>query len=121
MTPAEIENLPTPKTNVLFDAHVRENNNLTASLVDIPSHLAYAIAERRRDALFQASKLLASHRSLERSLTAAVMALRELLEQVESLAGYELTKDVESYKAEAIWEYVNEQASETLAAIKVAK
>ena len=67
------------------------------------------------------SKLTAHSRNMEQRLTAAVMALRELLEQVESLAGYELTKDVESYKAEAIWEYVNEQASETLAAIKVAK
>jgi len=45
-----------------------------------------------------------------------VNAARDLLEQVESLNGYELTRDIDRYKAEACWEDAQERAHDALAA-----
>lgn len=50
----------------------------------------------------------------------AADALRDLMEQIESLSGFELTKDVEQYKAQAIWEGVWRRAKEALAALDAA-
>ena len=41
-------------------------------------------------------------------------ALEELLEQVESLEGYELSRDLEPYKAEAVWDWTIENAANAL-------
>ena len=41
-------------------------------------------------------------------------ALSDLLEQIECLDGIEYTKDIESYKAEAIWDDVIRQAQDAL-------
>jgi hypothetical protein len=42
-------------------------------------------------------------------------ALRDLLDQVESLNGYELTRDVEPYKAQACWDDAIDRARDALA------
>ncbi len=42
-------------------------------------------------------------------------ALRDLLEQITSLNGYELTRDVETYKAEAVWDDAQNRARAALA------
>ena len=41
-------------------------------------------------------------------------ALKDLLDQVESLQGYELTRDIETYKADACWEDAQRRARELL-------
>lgn len=41
-------------------------------------------------------------------------ALQDLLEQVRSLNGYELTRDIEPHKAQACWDYAVEQAGNIL-------
>lgn len=60
---------------------------------------------------------LSSHRKLEaKSALLADMrsALRGLVEQVESLEGYQLTRDIEPHKAQACWDYVIDQARTAL-------
>jgi len=44
-----------------------------------------------------------------------ICALRDLLEQVESLEGYSLTRDIEPYKAQAIWDSAIRNARNALA------
>jgi hypothetical protein len=56
--------------------------------------------------------------SLEQRNGRAVKALAELLEQVDSLEGYSLTRDIESYKAQAVWDDTIENARSALAKTK---
>lgn len=49
------------------------------------------------------------------ALIAAVEALRDLKQEVDNLSGIELTRDIETYKAQAVWDDVNDNA---IAALK---
>lgn len=44
-----------------------------------------------------------------------LVALVELREQIKSLNGYELTRDLDTYKAQANWDYAMEQADRVIA------
>lgn len=52
---------------------------------------------------------------LRKANTESVKALRELLEVVDSLDGYQLTRNTEPYKAQAVFDCTVEQARRVLA------
>lgn len=50
----------------------------------------------------------------ETGMKKLLIALKDLLEQVESLEDFTLTRDAEPYKAEACWDYAIHQAHEAI-------
>lgn len=93
----------TPKTDELIERHRLESARFLGNKPDFKHH-----------AIRQAKELVFHARSLETRCGGLHQALFELLEQVESLDGYQLTRDVEQYKAQACWDAALEQAAAAL-------
>lgn len=56
--------------------------------------------------------------TLARATTSLRGALADLIEQVESLDDYTLTRDTETYKAQASWDWAIEKAGKALKAVQ---
>lgn len=89
----------------------RENFNVTEI---IPSDFARELERElnRYKALWKACHV--KHEAERNRRMELKAALREVLEQIESLDSYELTRDIEPYKAEAVWDHVMERAYKVL-------
>jgi hypothetical protein len=59
-------------------------------------------------------KCIERESSLRHQVIALSNALKELLEQVDSLDDYTLTRDDEPYRAQAAWDYVLQHAQNVL-------
>ena len=74
--------------------------------------------EDKNSSAWQNAELLCALRNSAPDLIAAVEALSGLLDEVESLDDFTVTRDIERYKAEANWEDAIDKANAVLAKFK---